>query len=235
MARRLAKVFRQAPDPLARAEYGALMADLLDLPEHLIEDLMEGRKAPELVEPPPQHKENREKSKKWKPKEPPAERGGPLTQEEGLRPVLQRRRKAEETLLKLMLVSSSVIANVSRGRTLDDFSDERLRVIGQLIVEESGHGEHPVEIADLLARASDEKSRNILLLLSPDDALLTENIDQIFDDCVLKIRTESIREKRKRLQSALTDAQRSGDDDAVTRLQGEVNELYRLETQLKQA
>ena len=91
-------------------------------------------------------------------------------------------------------------------------------------------------VAELLDRVEDDKSQRILERLSPDEeAVLSDNVDQIVQDCTQTIREKTHKERRRRLVSAIGEAEQAGDEARVQSLKQELAKLYQELAETKRA
>lgn len=133
--------------------------------------------------------------------------------------------KSEEMLLTLFATDPQWIAKGKEALTLEDFSDGLVRHIIRILwhVNDEQHWSSSA----LLNKVEDPSAQAYLSrLLSHEEGFLAEP-QQVFDDCVRRIKNERLKKHRQQLMENIRDAEAKGDQEAVVQLTDQINRLLK--------
>jgi DNA primase len=139
---------------------------------------------------------------------------------------LAKTNPTEKLLMKLMLDESELVNQIKEKVEPADFQD---KLISRIVTT----------MFDLATQGKNCSTHNLLNYLTEDDLshIVCEstftpevaNIDKekIVDDCILRLKKNSLQAKRKRLQEAIKNAETSGNEEELNKLKHEFNYLIK--------
>lgn len=136
--------------------------------------------------------------------------------------------KAERMLIKLVLDDLNITRILREFINPTDLQDQRLQKILDLVfnLQDTHSKLKPNQIISYL---DDEKSIKLVSELTSEETLSFKNEDRndILQDCIKRIKSNSINLQCQNLHSRIKDAQTSGDAECVNRLMNEFNLLMK--------
>jgi hypothetical protein len=134
-------------------------------------------------------------------------------------------RQDERLLLRLMLQSTDWVRVAHQNLTIDDFQDRMVRSIVEKLYE-LFEAEKEISLAGLISFFENDDARSFLTACA-DEEPLTGDPEQIFDDCLRRIKSVGFKAERQRLREEIRTAEQAGDWTAVRRLQEELNTIIK--------
>jgi DNA primase len=149
-----------------------------------------------------------------------------VVQDEAAEPKGSRNiRQDERMLLKLMLQSLDWVRVAHQNLTVEDFQDRLVRSVVEKLYE-LFEAEKEISLAGLISFFENDEVRSFLTACADDEPLKGDQ-EQIFDDCLRRIKSVRFRVERQRLSEEIRSAEQAGDWDAVRRLQEEFNTIIK--------
>lgn len=145
--------------------------------------------------------------------------------EENARPLYP---KAERMLMKLVLEDTKITKGIKEFINPTDLQDKRLQKILELVFRlyDSCTQIKPNQIISFL---DDENCINLISELTSEETLIceAENRDSILQDCIKRVRYNSINLKCQNLHTKIKNAQSEGDSECMNKLMEEFNILMK--------
>jgi len=137
-------------------------------------------------------------------------------------------REAEATLLKLMLKEKSFIKQVKENLEEEDFLSPQVRNVVEFLYTVGNEGK-PVEPSRIVHYLHDGSSNQVVTRLLMEDNFGDnyENCEEVFKDCIRKIKEDNRRKICQRLNEEIRLAQEKGNAGRVGELLNELNSLVR--------
>ncbi len=133
---------------------------------------------------------------------------------------------AERDLLKLMLVDADFVEPVRTDVTLEGFQHDGIReVVGHVFDLFDQQGE--LDLTRLIARLQKQEMINFVSGLVSSDISVVGNKKKMYRDCVEKLKTDSVRMKRKNILAEMEQAKSQGDEQRLAQLAEEFNRLLK--------
>jgi DNA primase len=135
------------------------------------------------------------------------------------------KRPAEEMLLKIILKEENAAGEVRKHLDLEDFQDLRIREMMRLIYTVHSKGEE-ISPAKLIGYLESEEEVSLI-------SRIFTNLEELIDcrkslnDCIKRIKTDSLRNRLNKLQREIKLAQNWGHRDKITELVGKYNHLIK--------
>ena len=150
-------------------------------------------------------------------------------------PVLQNEKKpaikahpAEKLLIRLMLEESELISRIRDSVDPADFHDENISRVVSIMFDLSQQGKSIVP-NNLMTYFQDENINQFLCEAAFEPELSAEQKDKIIQDCVKRLKSESLRFKKQQLHEEIKAAQHLGDEEKVDHLMREFHGLIKKE------
>lgn len=136
--------------------------------------------------------------------------------------------KSERMLIKLILEDTNITKGIKEFINPTDLQDKRLEKILELVFRlyDSYAQIKPNQIISYL---DDENCINLISELTSEETLIceAENRDNIIEDCIKRIRLNSINLKCQNLHTKIKNAQSEGDSECMNKLMKEFNILMK--------
>jgi len=128
----------------------------------------------------------------------------------------------EKLLIKLVLEENALIERIRAA----DFRDERTAKIVSTMIELIQQGKSP-KAHNLVNYFGDSETLQIICESTLAPEISEEERGRVFESCLNRLKSESIKHRRQRLHEEIKTAQRCGDDDKVNKLLHELNCLIK--------
>lgn len=132
----------------------------------------------------------------------------------------------EELLLKLMLEEKSFIEHIRQHLEPHDFQDERFSRIVSILFDLAGKGKD-VELNKLIHNFTDAESLRFICGSAFDLDVPADNMENVVNDCIKRIKQRKIVHDRLRLQDEISIAEKSGNEDRLNQLRAEFCQLLK--------
>ncbi len=135
-------------------------------------------------------------------------------------------RAVEQNLLKLILEEKEFLLHAKGVITVDDFNDERIRLIITSAFEYSEDGKDFSVSALMHSFADEHMSRLVSEILAVE---IPESVDRqkMYRDCVNRIKTDRVKLMRQNLSRQIQEAESSGDNNRLEELKHKFNLLLK--------
>jgi len=134
----------------------------------------------------------------------------------------------EKLLLKLMLEETALIERIRERLEPADFSDARLSKVVSIMFELVEQGK-AVEPRILINHLGEEEISRFICesIFLPQEASLQEK-EKMADDCIQRLKNEKLKFRRSELHNRIKTAQGLGNEEELSRLMREFNELIKI-------
>ena len=148
----------------------------------------------------------------------------------GLSPVATQKAAAinptEKLLIKLMLEESELIKRIKEDLEPADFQNEKISRIVSIMFDLVGQGKG-VETAKLMNYFDQDDITHLICESTFLPEVSSEEKETIVNDCILRLKSEKIRQKRQHLHDQIKSAQHSGDEMKLQELIQEFDHLVK--------
>ena len=155
----------------------------------------------------------------------PTRRSAPVREDAGGPRAQKNVHEDERLLLRLMLQSLDWVRVAHQNLTIEDFQDQMVRSVVEKLYE-LFEAEKEISLAGLISFFENDDARSFLTVCADEEAL-TGDQEQIFDDCLRRIKSVGFKAERQRLREEIRTAEQAGDWTAVRRLQEELNTIIK--------
>lgn len=140
--------------------------------------------------------------------------------------------RAEEAIIELVLTNHSIAGKARMEDPFAFFSNELMRRVGRYALEYL-EDHDAVDPAQLMERVEDDALRAQIARLSCASSSAEPSVAlKIYEDSLLRIRLDQIRNERRLLQSSLREAEQADDREQATRILSQMGELIHKEKEL---
>ena len=126
--------------------------------------------------------------------------------------------RAEETILLIMLHFNHVIPKIAQDGVLEDFENQKLKIIGKMISEK--HIEKGMLVlSDLLSDIEDEELKSKISELALLDETLEEpSLERTLRDCFHRVKMRALKREEKELLDRIKEVEKEGRPDLLGEL-----------------
>lgn len=132
----------------------------------------------------------------------------------------------ERLLINLILRETELVSRLREKLCPADFQDARIARVFALICDLSSQGK-VVRPSSLIGYLNDRELTNLISELTAEEELPLESAEEVFNDCITRIKKQRLNSRCQALQKQIKAAQQHGDHQQVNRLIAELRDLLR--------
>ncbi len=126
-------------------------------------------------------------------------------------------RTVERNILGMLFDDNRILEQIRKDIAVDEFQDARVRKIIEKIYEFFDKG-MKVDVLAIMNCFADDEIRRIISELTTSSELIFADKEKMYQDCLMRIKTDAIKAERKRVLEQIREAERAGKYEQLRKL-----------------